>query len=33
MGREAQADNQSPVAEDLFLITEDGIGELRMECR
>jgi hypothetical protein len=31
MGRKAQADNQTPITEDLFLITKDGVGELRME--
>lgn len=33
MGRKAQADDQSPVAEDLFLITEDRISKLGVECR
>lgn len=33
VSREAQADNQPPVAENLFLIAKDGIGELRVECR
>lgn len=31
MGRKAQADNQTPVAEDLLLVTKDGVGELGME--
>jgi hypothetical protein len=33
MGCKAQADNQTPVAEDLFLITKDGVRELGMERR
>ena len=33
MSREAQADDQPPVAENLFLVTKYGIGKLGVERR